>query len=151
MIMENKAEMQQLLERLEKSGQQQAKYAKLQFIFSISAVAICLVFVILALMILPQAHDMVSRTEVLLQNLETATEKLAETDLDAIISNVDSLVSNVDSLVSNADSLVSTGQGGMQEALEAIEKIDFEKLNDAIEGFSAVVEPLAKFFNIFDR
>lgn len=149
--MENNTEMQQLLERLEKSSKQQAVYSRLQFYFSVVAVVLCLVLVATILLVTPQVRDLANRADTLLANLETVTDQLAELDLSAMISNVDSLVSNVDSLVTNADSLVSSSQEGVAEALLAIEAIDIETLNKAIADFSAVVEPLAEFFHIFDR
>jgi len=36
-------------------------------------------------------------------------------------------------------------------AVDKINAIDIDTLNQAIKDFSDVVEPLAKFFNIFDR
>lgn len=40
-------------------------------------------------------------------------------------------------------------QEGLQVAMEAIEEIDIESLNQTIEDFGKVVEPLAKFFSRF--
>ena len=46
---------------------------------------------------------------------------------------------------------MSLTKSDMELAVEKINAIDIETLNQAIRDFSDVVEPLAKFFNIFDR
>ena len=42
-------------------------------------------------------------------------------------------------------------QDGLEDTLVKIEKLDLDTLNKAIKDLAAVVEPLAKFFNSFDR
>ena len=38
-----------------------------------------------------------------------------------------------------------------EEALEKVNQFDIETLNGAIKDLSEVVEPMAKFFNVFNR
>ena len=64
----------------------------------------------------------------LLANLELVTTQLAGMDLGAMVQNVDELV-------------VTTREG--------LGAIDFKMLNQAIEDLADVVEPLAKFFDVF--
>ena len=53
------------------------------------------------------------------------------------------------SMVQNVDTLVTTTQEGVEQTMEQMNAIDFEALNRAIRNLSDVVEPLAKFFNVF--
>ena len=97
----------------------------------------------------PKVEAMVGQAELILGNLETATQELADMDVAALIQQMQSLLTNLDSLVSNVDTLVTTNQDGLVETLEKISAIDIETLNKAIKDLSAVIEPLAKFFSAF--
>ena len=46
---------------------------------------------------------------------------------------------------------VFPGQQSLEQTMEKLDSIDTEKLNQAIDDLSAVVEPLAKFFNVFQK
>ena len=46
----------------------------------------------------------------------------------------------------NLDRLVSSSEKGVQEALEQINSVDIDTLNQAISDLSDVISPLAKFF-----
>ena len=131
-----------LLEQMEKSNRKQALYARLQFIFSALAAVCCIAMLICVVKVLPQLQDAVVRADAVLTNLETVTTELAESDLIGMVQNVDSLVENV-------DGLVSTSQAGVEQAIEKINGIDFDALNDAIKDLSSVIEPIAKFFKTF--
>ena len=71
----------------------------------------------------------------ILINLETVTNQIAEVDFGAMVKNV--------------DDLVVTSQAGVEQAMDQISAIDFKTLNQAIKDLSDVVAPLAKFFNVF--
>ena len=133
--MEEKRELRELLERLDRSNRQQARYARWQCIFSVAA-AVCIVgLFVLVYTLMPQVRELTEKTEVVLTNLTEVTDQLANMDLGAMVENV--------------DELVVTSQAGVEQALEQLNAIDFETLNQAIGDLSDVVEPLANFFNIF--
>ena len=73
--------------------------------------------------------------ETVLTNLEVVTEQLAGMDLGEMVRNV--------------DDLVVTSQVGVEETMAKLNSIDFDELNRAIGNLSDVVEPMAKFFNVF--
>lgn len=153
--MENQ-EMQLILQQLEQNSRKQAKFAKLQCIFSVLG-AVCLAGLLLvAVILLPrisqvveqagnatmqaeqiarQAKGLADQAQTVLTNLETVSRDLAEADLAGMVENV--------------DKLVVTSQDGVTQALEKINTMDIEALNKAIANLSAVVEPMAKFFKIF--
>jgi len=133
--MEDKQELKELLERLDQSNRQQAKYARWQCVFSIAS-AVCVVgLFILVYTLMPQVQELTTQTEVVLKNLTEVTDQLAGMDLGAMVENV--------------DELVITSQAGVEQAMNTLNSIDFDTLNQAIEDLAAVIEPLANFFNIF--
>ena len=140
--MENNEKMMELLERMEKANRKQVAYARLQFIFTLIAAACCAVLLFFGLKILPQLQEAAVQAETVLSNLESVTTELAQADLSGMVENVDVLVTNV-------DGLVGTSQTAVEQTMTKINSVDFEALNDAIEDLSAVIEPIANFFNTF--
>ena len=149
--MENNTEMLELLKKMEKTSRQQATYAKLQFFITLAAAVLCLVLLISVLQFIPQVQQMLSRADIILTNLETVSQQLTAMDLTGMMDNMDALVGNVNSLIGNVDGLVTTSQESLEETLYNISQINFQTLNKAIEDLSDVIEPLAKFFNAFNR
>ena len=126
--MEEKKELQELLERLDESNRKQANYAKWQCVFSVVAAISCVGLFVLIWTLMPEVRNLTRQMETVLANLELVTTQLAGMDLGAMVQNVDELV-------------VTTREG--------LGAIDFKMLNQAIEDLADVVEPLAKFFNVF--
>jgi hypothetical protein len=83
---------------------------------------------VLIWILMPEVRNLTQQMETVLTNLELVTSQLAGMDLGAMVQNVDELV-------------VTTREG--------LGAIDFQMLNQAIEDLADVVEPLAKFFNVF--
>ena len=140
--MEHQNDMLKIYKEIERNTKQQALYARMQVIFTALGAICCLVLLIFGLEVLPQLQKVATQAETVLTNLETVTTELAKTDLIGMVENVDSLVVNV-------DGLVSTSQDGVEQAIEKINGIDFDALNDAIKDLEAVIEPIAKFFKTF--
>ena len=134
--MEEKQDMKELLERLDQSNRQQAKYAKWQCILSVAAAVCCIGLFVLVSALIPQVQELTGQMGTVLTNLEIVTDQLAGMDLGNMVSNV--------------DSLVTTNQAGVEQALDKLNGIDFDTLNQAITDLADVVEPLANFFNVFD-
>ena len=158
-------EMREVMERLEKNSRRQTAAAVTQCVISVLSLICAAAALMMVLMLAPKIQQMTDRTEEFiataeeaLEDVQLASEKLSELDLGPVLveikgllENVDGLLTNVDSLVSDVDTLVGTTQNGLEDTLEKIEKVDFDKLNKAIGDLAAVVEPLAKFFNSFSR
>jgi uncharacterized protein YoxC len=133
--MEEKQELQELLKRLDESNRQQAKYARWQCILSVAAAVCCVGLFVLVWQLMPQVQALTGQMETVLTNLETVTAQLAGMDLGEMVRNV--------------DDLVVTSQAGVEETMAKLNSIDFDELNRAIGNLSDVVEPMAKFFNVF--
>ena len=140
--MESNQKMMELLERMEKANRKQVAYARLQFLFAAVAAICCAVLLFFGLKILPQLQEAAVQAETVLSNLESVTTELAQADLSGMVENVDVLVTNV-------DGLVGTSQTAVEQTMTKINSVDFEALNDAIKDLSAVIEPIANFFNTF--
>lgn len=140
--MDGELKLQELLERIESSTRKQMRYARLQFVFTVAAAAALLALVLLCVSVLPQLEEMITQAETVLNNLESVTTGLANANLIGMVENIDALVSNV-------DGLVNTSQTGVEEAIQKINAINFDALNEAIKDLSDVIEPIAKFFKSF--
>ena len=160
--MEEKNELVELLKKVDESNRQQARFVKIQCILTAVTLVCCfVVFIMVANVmpkLLPQLTSVAAQLQTVLSNVEQVTEDLAETDLESMITGVDSLVGNVDGLVGDVgglvddvDILVATGQDSLRKTMDKLNAINFETLNQAIEDLADVVEPLAKFFNVFNR
>ena len=144
-------DMNHAVGELERCAKQQLKLAKLQCLFSAAAAVCCAMVLIAAISLVPRFLSLVETTEMLasranvvLADLEMVTSGLAEADLEE-------MVGNVNGLVDQSREGVAVAKEGVELAVEKINAIDIATLNQAIKDFSDVVEPLAKFFNIFDR
>ena len=140
--MEHNTQVQEWMERMEKTNRQQVRWARLQCLFALIAAACCAGVLLIALSVVPQVQQMTSQVqalgaqaEVVLTNLESVTSELAEVDLENMVSNV--------------DSLVTSSQDSITEALDKINALDIDSLNEGIANLSAVVKPLADFFGRF--
>lgn len=140
--MENNPETREWMALMEKSSRQQVRWARLQCLFALVAALCCGAVLLAVLTVVPQVQQMAgqiqelgTQAQTVLTNLETVTSELAEVDLESMVSNVDSLVTD--------------SQDGVKQALDKINALDIESLNQAIADLSAVVKPLADFFSRF--
>ena len=135
-------DMHEILERMEKTNRQHLRHARLQSFLTLLA-ALCfvgLVFAVSSIMprlsgFVDEAEKLLGQAEVVLTNLEEVTEELTELEFAQMVEDV--------------DNLVRSSQAGLEETLEKVNSIDIEKLNEAIDDLSKVVEPLTKFFKVF--
>ena len=146
MQQQEQLDVHQLLERLDKSNRQQVKYARLQCLFSAVAAVCCVILFVSVNSLMPQIQQLSSQLETVLANLEVVTTQIAELDLKGMVQSAEG---DLKTMVQNVDSLVNTSQAGVQETLKKLNSIDFNKLNQAINDLSAVVQQLSRFFNVF--
>ena len=152
------------LERLETYNKQQARAARVQCAVSVVSMLCCVFALVTVMLTVPKIQKMTAQTErfvrdasVVMEDIQAASENISQLDLGPVLleikgllENVDGLLTNVDGLVGDVDTLVTTTQGGLEDTLLKIEKVDFDTLNKAIQDLADVVEPLAKFFNTFN-
>jgi uncharacterized protein YoxC len=86
-----------------------------------------------------QVNRILYNAESTFDNLNEIAENFQELDLEGTFSEV-----NV--LIEDGQNAAADASDGMAKAVEKIEALDIEKLNQSIEDFSAIVEPLSRFF-----
>ena len=82
-----------------------------------------------------QVNNMTGQAEIIMDNMESVTQALADADLGSMVENVNTLTAESQSVVS--------------EAMKKLDTINIKTLNKAIEDLADVVEPLAKVSKIF--
>ena len=141
--MKEKETMEKLLER-------QTRYAKWQCLLLSVVTLFCAGVFFVVLTALPRLRSfsgqlttalselerLAVQTETILVNLDTVTGELAQADLKGMVADV--------------DTFVVTGQNAVEQVTEKLNILDFETLNRAIRDLADVVEPLARFFNVFN-
>ena len=152
--MDDRKEVREMLERMEKSNREQATFAKLQCLFSLIAAVCCIVILVVVLRLLPQVKNTVQQVDAVLTNVEDVSRQLADADVAGVMENLEKVTdalaeADLGRVADNVGELVETSQTGVEEALNKLNKIDLETLNDAITDLAAVVEPLARFFGKF--
>ena len=148
--MEENKEVLQLLKQIEKANRRQTLCCIALCIFAMIAALCCIVTFVAIYQIIPQLTQIVPQitavipkvTEVITQmqtvltNLEKTTSQMAQLDLSVMVNDV--------------NELVVTGQQSLEQTMGKLETIDFDALNGAIDDLANVIEPLARFFKVFN-
>ena len=100
--MDEKLELKESLEQLERFNKQQARYAKLQCLFCCIAALCCAGVLYLVWSLMPQitsigqqAETALADMQTTLTNLEIITDQLAATDLEGMVDNAVCLASTL--------------------------------------------------------
>lgn len=136
--MENK----ELLEQINASLEKQNRFAQWQLILTAILMASCVVLALLVFNLIPKVQELIpqiqsltGQMEATLTDLQSITAQLAEADLKGMVDNV--------------DQLVGSSQIAVEETMNKMNALDLNTLNKAIKDLAAVIEPMAKFFNLF--
>lgn len=128
-----------MMERIEASNAGQEKYAKKQYhmsqITALASVIILGIVLYTVSVFIPKVNVTYQNMELIMEDLQTITSGLAEADISKMIDDV--------------DELAVRSQENIGKAMEKIEAIDIEGLNQAIQNLSDAVGPFAEFFNKF--
>ncbi len=149
--MDDRKQLQALLERMEQSNDRQARYAKLQCVFSAVAAVCCLAVLVVVLTLLPRLQGMTDQMQTVLTNVEQVSDQIAAADVEGVMQNLEAVTqqmaqADLGGIAEDVSKLVQTSQTGLEDAMEKLNAIDLETLNQAIEDLAAVVRPLANFF-----
>lgn len=133
------AQFVQMMQRIESANAGQELYARKQYRMSqITAAASVLVLAVVlygTAALLPRASATLQNMDAVMKNLEDITSDLAQSDLQQMIADV--------------DGMVSSSEKSVRDALDKINRIDIDTLNQAIQNLNDTVEPLANFFGLF--
>lgn len=71
--------------------------------------------------------------------------------MNRAIDSAEQSIEQVNTFVTSADRFVNENTGSIAHALERLDEIDLQKLNEAIGNLSDAVEPLARLYNFFNN
>ncbi len=148
--MDENTQMLELMNKIEKTNRRQLLFTQILCGIALVAAVFCIIVLLQVLHVLPQLEAVVLQMQTVLNNMEEVSAELAQLDMQSIVGNVDGLVNDVEGLVSIVGELATSAQDSLKETMSKLDSINFDALNKAIEDLADVVEPLAKFFNVFN-
>ena len=155
--MEQNTQMLELLAKIEKTNRRQLLFTQILCGLALVAAIFCVVALLQVRQLMPQLETVMTQMQTVLGNMEQVAGQLAQMDMQSIVTNVEALVEDVsgmmgdvEGLIGNVDGLATSAQDSLKQTMTKLGAINFETLNKAIEDLAAVVEPLAKFFNVFN-
>lgn len=134
--------MEQVLERMEKQSRRQLLFIKVLCVLC-AFLLVCTVVLTLSitgavkqvLTIAQPLQQMADQAGTVLANLDNVAQELADADLGSMVDSVNTLATD--------------SQSAVTEAMQKLETIDIDTLNQAIADLADVVEPLAKVSKFF--
>lgn len=147
--MEDNKQLVELLEQINEANRRQARWLRLQCLFTLIT-AVCFAGILYLVWnflpqissvltqleaVMAQLPDMVEQMSVVLENLEVVTTELTAVDFSATVDGI--------------NDMVAMGQSSLKETVEKLNTIDFNTLNLAIQNLSEVITPLANFVSKF--
>ena len=115
------------------------KLQKKQLFYNRVIAVLLLVFVLVLLCLLPSIFRTLKPAEATLVNAN-----------EAVLQAKDA-IEQAETTLEDVSRFANEGTKGLTESLEKIQSIDIDSLNKDIENLGAVVEPMAKFFNVFKK
>ena len=140
--MENNQQMQQLLEKMERTSRQQLLFTKIMCL-------LCVLAVICSLIVMGTVCKTASTLNALAKPIQELSAQAQNTLVD-ISDTADKLAqADFSGIASQIDGLVAASQNTVAEAAKKLDSIDIETLNKAIKDLAVVVEPLARVSKLF--
>lgn len=132
---------EELLTQLVKNSEKQLFYARIRTLATlIIAGGLLICMIVLA----PEVLKTISQANaIMVQASETIT--LADTAIESITE----MSASITEMGENMDTFISENAESVSQVMKKMEEVDFERLNKAIKDLGDVIEPLAKFFNLF--
>ena len=134
--MEQNKELMDLLKKIRRSNCIQTVVCSILCVFALIACVCCVILFVRVYDMLPQMNAVFVQLETILTNLEQTSRQLAAVDFQSRVQDV--------------DALVLAGQQSLEQTMGKLETIDFDALNGAIDDLANVIEPLARFFKVFN-
>lgn len=147
----NEQKTLEILERMEKLSQQQARYGKLQCLFSLVSAVLFAIVLAVVLSLLPKVGGIIDQVDTVLSHAEQVSRQLAEADIEGVMTDLKDVTAQMAStdlggLAQDVSELVQTTQESVEEAMGKVNSMDLESLNQAIADLASVVKPLAALF-----
>ena len=155
--MENETTASEQLEKLialQKKTLRQSRIAALAFLALMAVAAVAVAFALPKLLTLvARANNVLAETEILAVK---AGEVLAETEILAVemgdfMEETRPLIREANGLVANANGIILENTEAVADAVEKLNDINIERLNDAIDGLASAIQPMARLGELFSR
>lgn len=134
----------------------EVKRLKLARITTVAVAAILVIVLLVAAVLCITLLRYENRVNQIVTDLETVTAQLSQADVGEMAATLNSLTEQLESIpwtevADNINGLAVTAQEslwqvetGLSGALDSLNTLDIERLNEAIADLQAVIEPLAK-------
>ncbi len=106
-------------------------------IVAVAAVGICVAVCISLGILVPKV----------ITTLDNVNDAVARTE--TLVASAEQSLSEIDGMITNVNDLVLDNTESLEQAMENLNSINFDELNQAIQDLGDVVEPLANFVNKF--
>lgn len=133
----------EIMEEFYKTMRKQVFYSR---IAAIAGAVIALTIVISCAIVVPKVCGTLKQADALLVDASDAL-----TNANDAIDSVKTMSDGIAEVGEKLDTFVEDNSKSLETVVANMESIDFEGLNNAITDLSNVVEPLAKFFNVFHK
>lgn len=146
-------ELKLWMEQMEKAQEKRDKYAKLQCIFAGLAAAFTggafLLLILWQAVLIPPVITTIDEAQKAVVQAQTVM-----TDLDNSLANLDEVAvqlakADFEQMFQDVTSLTENSEKGIAEAMEKIDRLDMDGLNQAIKDLGAIVAPLANLLSKF--
>ena len=123
------------LEKLEKNSRQQLLFLKI-LCGLCAGILICVLVMTLSIAgVAGQVTELADQAKFVMDNLDTVTWELANADIGGMVENMGTLAADSQAIV--------------ESAMNKLDAINLDVLNQAIEDLADIVEPLANLSNFF--
>ena len=134
-------EQSDLLEQLIRLQKKELRNARLT---ALASLVVIVVLVAAGAILVPRAAALLDHIEHSLTDIDTLAAEAG-----TMLSEAQSTVSQVDSLARNANRVVVDNTEAVKEAMDKLNSVDFQRLNEAVDSLAQAVEPLAKLSSLF--
>ena len=145
------AEKKTTEELLEEILKYQKRGSRITRIAAFAVIFIVVIFAGALALMIPKAVNLLDHARESLAEIDYLVDETGDliTNTNNLVENFNDLSDGTTALIDNANKMISDNTDAITETVQKLNDVDFETLNQAIQDFSAVVEPLSKFFKRF--
>lgn len=140
---EQNIQKDEIMEVMYKTARKQVNYARIS---TLAGVVIAVTMIAAALIVVPKTCKLIGQAN---ETLTEASEAIS--DAKEAIDSIKTMSTGITEVGEKLDTFVENNSTSMETVVNNMESIDFEGLNSAIADLENVVEPLAKFFGVFQK
>ena len=133
--MEENKEILELLRKIDRTNRVKMITNIILCVLMLAAAVSCVCICAAVFDLMPQVSGILDQMQTILGDLEKTSASLAQLDLSSMVTDV--------------DALVVYAQESLAAAMEKLNTIDLETLNQAIRDLAEIIEPMANFVRRF--